>query len=85
RFLKKYRTRLTTEGELLLSSDRFRDQPRNVADCLEKLRELIAAVAKPPAKRRPSKPTKASKLRRVSDKRLQSARKKLRQKPGGEG
>ena len=38
RFLQRFASRLTNEGELLISSQRYRDQGRNVEDCLEKLR-----------------------------------------------
>ena len=40
RLLSKLATRLTGAGELVLASDRFRDQPRNREDCLRKLSEL---------------------------------------------
>src|SRR3954453_22912516 len=39
------RKRVTTDGELILSSQRYRDQDRNRQDCLEKLAELIRAAA----------------------------------------
>src|ERR1700693_1948784 len=35
------RRRITTEGDLILNSQRFRDQGRNVEDCLEKLRDMV--------------------------------------------
>src|ERR1700739_3839094 len=44
----------TGEGELVLSSQRYRDQDRNRQDCLEKLREMILAAA---ARPRPRKAT----------------------------
>jgi ribosome-associated protein len=81
RFLAQNRKRITAEGELLLSSQRSRDQWRNVEDCLEKLRELIAAALVRPRKRRKTKPTRASVHRRLEDKRVQSARKERRRRP----
>jgi ribosome-associated protein len=42
RLLAKHRRRLTAAGELLLASQRFRDAGRNVSDCLEKLRAMLA-------------------------------------------
>ncbi|MEI8359551.1 MAG: alternative ribosome rescue aminoacyl-tRNA hydrolase ArfB, partial [Deltaproteobacteria bacterium] len=48
RFLERFATRITLAGDVVLSSDRYRDQGRNVADCLEKLRAMIAAVASAP-------------------------------------
>src|ERR1700731_2779414 len=61
RFRAKYGNRLTTEGELVLSSQPFGDQSRKKADCLEKLQGMLASVARPPVKRRRTRPTKASK------------------------
>lgn len=74
-------SRLTREGELLVSSQRTRDQSRNLADCLAKVRELVLAAATPPKLRRPSKPTQASKIRRIEAKGRRSATKQLRRKP----
>ena len=82
RFLQKYGRRLTTTGDLLVTSQRFRDAGRNTADCLEKLREMIAAVAIAPKYRRPTRPTRGSKERRLDQKRRQSQTKQHRR--GGE-
>ncbi len=81
RLLKAVGPRLTNEGELLVTSQKTRDQGRNIADCLDKVRELILAAARPPKARRPSKPTFASKLRRVEGKLKRSTTKRLRRKP----
>ena len=70
--------RLNSEGELVLSAQRFRTQERNRADAIQRLIELIAAASVAPKLRRATKPTKASKERRLATKTLQSARKKLR-------
>jgi ribosome-associated protein len=78
RFLARYGNRLTADGDLIVMSDRFRDQGRNAADCLEKLREMIATVATPPKKRRATKPTFGSKVRRLKSKREHSQKKKNR-------
>jgi ribosome-associated protein len=78
RFRAKYGNRLTSEGELVLTSQRFRDQSRNKADCLEKLRSMLASVARPPVKRRRTKPSKASKARRLDEKRRRSEHKESR-------
>ncbi len=78
RFLEKFGAKLTREGDLLITSDRFRDQARNAAECMEKLRAMIASVAKPPKKRIPTKPTVGSKLRRLKAKRIQSEKKRNR-------
>jgi ribosome-associated protein len=78
RFLVRYRSRITTEGDFILSSQRYRDQGRNAADALEKLTALVAAVAVPGKKRRPTKPTRASARRRVETKQARSRTKKMR-------
>lgn len=78
RFLEKFRRRITLEGELVLSSQRFRDQGRNVADCIEKLRVMIEEAARRPKKRTATKPTRGSKERRLKEKHLRSDKKKRR-------
>ena len=84
RLLRAVASRLTKEGELLVTSQLTRDQSRNVDDCLEKVRELVLAAARPPKPRRPSRPTLASKVRRVEAKLRRSTTKKLRRKPDAE-
>ncbi len=82
RFLQKYAARLTNEGELLVTSQRFRDAPRNSQDCLEKLRTMLLAVAIPPKRRRVTRPTRGSVERRLKAKRKQSAAKQGRRERG---
>jgi ribosome-associated protein len=82
RFLARYRRRITREGDLVLTSQRFRDQGRNVADCVEKLRALLLEVATAPRRRRPTRPTRASRERRLQQKRGTGERKRMRQPPG---
>jgi ribosome-associated protein len=81
RLLAKVGRRVTSEGDLLISSQRFRDAGRNVADCLEKLRAMLAEAAVVPTRRRPTKPSRASVRRRLDDKR-QQARKKQQRRTG---
>ena len=74
--------RLTKEGVLVLTAQRFRDQARNRQDAVDRLLELIReAAAPPPPKRRPTKPTLGSKLRRLEGKARRSGVKSLRGKP----
>lgn len=82
RFLRKYGSRLTSEGELLVTSQRFRDAGRNVADCLAKLRAMLADVAQPPKTRRRTRPSRGSVERRIQSKRRRSEKKQSRR--GGE-
>lgn len=83
RFLMQYPRRINKEGFLVIHSQRFRDQGRNVADCTNKLRDLILAVATAPKRRRPTKPTKGSKERRLAGKREKSQKKQERRKSWG--
>lgn len=78
RFLAKFASKLTNEGELVITSDRHRDQPSNIEDCFEKVREMLVSVAVAPKKRRPTKPSKGSKERRLEGKRRDSAKKQNR-------
>ncbi|OHB70018.1 MAG: hypothetical protein A2V70_18375 [Planctomycetes bacterium RBG_13_63_9] len=78
RLLRQQRRRVTSEGDLLIKSQRFRDAGRNVADCLEKLRGILAEAATPPKPRKPTKPTRASARRRLDQKRKHSQKKRQR-------
>jgi ribosome-associated protein len=84
RLLARLGRRLTTEGELLVSSQRFRDAGRNVADCLEKLRLMLAAMVEPPKPRRPTRPTRGSVRRRIEQKVQRSQKKQGRRFSPGE-
>jgi ribosome-associated protein len=83
RFAERFRHRITTEGELVLASQRYRDRERNVADCVEKLRAMLAEVAAPPKPRRPTRPTRASRERRLAEKGARARRKAERRGPDG--
>ncbi len=80
RLQMRFASRLTGEGELVISSDRYRDQKRNFEDCLEKLAEILRAVARPPKIRAKTKPTRGSVRRRQEGKKAQSQKKAMRRK-----
>lgn len=84
RFLNKYASRLTADGDLIITSQKYRDLPRNKEDCLQKLKELITSVVSPPKRRRPTKPTAASVKKRMESKRHKSAKKKQRRPPAAD-
>jgi ribosome-associated protein len=84
RLLAATANRLTRDGDLLVASQRSRDQAKNVADCLSKVRALVQAAAEPPRLRRPSRPTTASQVRRIEAKLRRSATKRLRRAPNHE-
>ncbi len=76
--------RLTKEGVIVIFADRFRTQERNRVDALERLVGLIRRAAHVPKRRRPTKPTAASKERRLKGKSERSGVKRLRGRPGAE-
>jgi ribosome-associated protein len=72
--------RRDSQGRLLVTSQRTRDQHRNLEDAKEKVRRLVAQALTAPRVRRATRPTIASRERRLIDKRLRSARKRERGK-----
>lgn len=78
RFLARFDGRLNREGTLQIQSDRFRDQPRNAQDCLDKLKLMLQSVAVPPKPRKKTKPTKSSREKRLAKKRRHSDKKRDR-------
>ena len=70
--------RLTNDGVLLLFSQKYSSQTRNREDALERLLELVRAAAVRPVTRRPTRPTLASKQRRLESKGKRGAVKNLR-------
>ncbi|MDR3608802.1 MAG: alternative ribosome rescue aminoacyl-tRNA hydrolase ArfB [Oligoflexia bacterium] len=79
RLIRRLSTQLTTDGEIVVMSDRFRDQLRNREDCFEKLKGLIAAAAIEPKKRKKTKPSYSSQRRVKEAKAKNSKKKQLRQ------
>jgi len=84
RFLAQQHHRLTTLGELVLTSQRYRDQERNRQDCLDKLRKLLQQAASPPRPRKRTRPSRASKEARLRAKEFRSKRKGTRRPPAYE-
>ena len=71
--------RLTNDGVIVIIAQRHRTQERNRQDARDRLVELIREAATPPKPRRATKPTKASKQRRLESKKRRSGVKSLRQ------
>ncbi len=77
------KNRINAEGFLLVEAHAHRTQDRNRTDAREKLAELIRrAAAPPPPPRRPTKPTKASRVRRLEGKKQRGDVKRSRGRPG---
>lgn len=76
--------RISNDQELVIQSQEFRDQEKNRQACLNKLRDFLLQAATVPKKRRPSKPTRGSKERRLTAKKRRSAIKSSRGKQATE-
>jgi ribosome-associated protein len=70
--------RITRDGVLVIKAQTHRSQDMNRAEAFGRLQELVDSVARPPRVRRPTRPTAASRARRVDSKKLRSATKLLR-------
>ncbi len=79
RLIKLAGRRMTSEGVLVITAQQFRTQDRNRADGLERLIELIRKASIRPVIRRATRPTLASKKRRLESKKVRSGVKALRQ------
>ena len=70
--------RVTRDGVLVITAQRYRTQERNRQDALDRLVALIRRAVAPPTPRRPTKPSAASKQRRLETKARRAAIKRLR-------
>jgi len=70
--------RINAEGVLVITARRFRSQDQNRQDAVQRLTDLVQKAARPPQRRRKTKPTRASIKRRQENKRRQSAKKESR-------
>ncbi|HEV2552236.1 MAG TPA: alternative ribosome rescue aminoacyl-tRNA hydrolase ArfB [Bosea sp. (in: a-proteobacteria)] len=82
RLMKLAGSRLTQDGVIVIVAQAQRSQKRNREEALERLLEMIREAAVRPQTRRPTKPTKASKERRLVSKDKRSAVKAGRSRPG---
>lgn len=82
RFAELFPTRITQSGEVVISSSRFREAPRNKQDCIARLHDMLRSAATRPKQRRKTRPTRGSVERRLDEKRQRSEKKRLRRPPG---
>ena len=82
RLLARRDRRLTSEGVLVIQANRFRDQAKNRDDARARLAELIRAATHVPKRRIATKPTRASKERRIESKKNRAT---IKQTRGGRG
>ena len=73
--------RLTADGVLVIEARRYRTRERNRQDARRRLVELLQKALRPPSPRRPTRPTAASRRRRLEGKRRRSSLKEKRQPP----
>ena len=81
RLLKIAGNRATDEGVILIEAKRFRSQEKNRKDAIDRLIEMVRKAAVKPTLRRKTRPTAASREKRLSQKKRRSEVKRLR-KPG---
>lgn len=80
RLLARRDRRLTADGVLVIQASRFRDQARNREDARERLADIVRATLHVPKKRVATKPTRASKERRIASKKKRAQHKQGRGK-----
>jgi ribosome-associated protein len=80
RLLKLHDTRLTTDGCLVIKAQQFRSQEKNREDALQRLAEIIRQTTRVQKKRKPTRPSKAAKARRIESKVKRGQVKALRKK-----
>ncbi len=78
KLLKLRDHRISQDGVITIKAQQYRTQERNREDALERFRVLIRSVAIPPKKRKPTRPTKSSQIRRVEGKKRRGRLKALR-------
>jgi ribosome-associated protein len=78
RLIRLVGKRMTEDGVLLIDAHRHRTQEQNRQDALERLATLVRQAAQTPKARRKTRPTAASKKRRLERKRRRGERKRLR-------
>jgi ribosome-associated protein len=86
RFVLRFGKRITRDGDVVIASQRFPSRGRNLDDCLEKLRGMLAAAARVSVPRRATVPGRAARARRMAEKRARGETKRGRApvRPDGE-
>jgi ribosome-associated protein len=79
--LERLASRLTADGVLVLQASEHRSQHRNREAALGRLRALVVEALVVQAERRPTRPSRSARRRRLDDKRARSTTKELRRRP----
>ena len=86
RLLRAAGSRMTADGELVITARRFRTQEANRRDARARLAALIARATQEPRQRRPTRPTRAARERRMQEKAQRGAIKRRRsERPDDDG
>lgn len=75
---KKLNNRINSEGELIITAQDHRSQVKNKELAIDKFFHLLSMALKQPKKRLATRPSKASKIKRLESKRMHAQKKKLR-------
>jgi ribosome-associated protein len=78
----KLKNRINNDGELIITSQSERTQLMNKAKVVDRFYELVSKALTIPVKRRPTRPTLSSKIKRIEGKRIRGQIKRLRNKSG---
>ena len=78
RLIAREASRITRDGELVITSSRFRMRERNLEDGLQKLQDALSRASMRPKRRKPTRPTAGSRARRSAAKRMRSEKKRER-------
>ena len=84
RLLKISDHRINSEGTIVIKAQSYRSQEKNKEEALERLKELIKKTLIVPKKRKPTKPSRASKQKRLDKKKKHGKSKELRRKVSGD-
>ncbi|MCB9893466.1 MAG: aminoacyl-tRNA hydrolase [Planctomycetes bacterium] len=80
RFIQTFRTRISDAGMLVMDCDETRSQHTNRELVIERLKQMLQQVARPPKRRIPTKPSKAAKKKRRAHREKHAQKKQLRKK-----
>ncbi len=84
RLTKLAGARMTDDGTIIIDARESRSQSTNRQAAIARLVELIRQAATPPKRRKPTAPSRASKVKRLETKRTRAETKRLRRRPGNE-
>ncbi|KPF64329.1 peptide chain release factor I [alpha proteobacterium AAP81b] len=84
RLMRLAGSRLTKDGVIVLTADRFRTQDANRSDARARLQALVAAAEVRPVKRKPTRPSLGAKERRLAGKAVRSGVKRARGRVSGD-